>query len=88
MAPAGVRAAYRKLTTRPTYPWLGGDGRREQEGNLERQTSLPNEVRHELESRLAEDVRRLRRFLGPKFDGWGIAIAAFFFLSGQVVEFL
>ena len=87
MAPAGVRAAYRKLTTRSTYPWLGGDGRREQEGNLQRQTSLPNEVRHELEGRLAEDVRRLRRFLGPKFDGWGIAIAAFF-LSEPVVDFL
>ena len=87
MAPAGVKAAYRKLTTRSTYPWLGGDGRREQEGNLQRQASLANEVRHELERRLAEDVRRLRRFVGPKFDGWGIAIAAFF-LSEPVIEFL
>jgi hypothetical protein len=87
LAPAGVKAAYRKVATRSTYTWIAPDRRREEEGTLQRMTSLPNEVRRELESRLADDVARLRQFLGPRFDGWGISIAAFF-LAEPVIEFL
>jgi hypothetical protein len=31
-----------------------------------------DEVRAGLEKELGDDVRRLRRYLGPEFDGWGI----------------
>jgi len=35
--------------------------------------TLSDRVRFELEERLRDDVRRLHRYLGPDFDGWGIA---------------
>ncbi len=35
---------------------------------------IPDEVRAELADALRDDVRRLRPFLGPGFDGWGIAL--------------
>lgn len=35
--------------------------------------AIPSETRARLVSVLAEDVRSLRSFLGPDFDGWGIA---------------
>jgi hypothetical protein len=34
---------------------------------------LTDDVRERIVTELAEDVRRLRGFLGPGFDGWGIA---------------
>jgi hypothetical protein len=34
---------------------------------------ITDSLRKELEEVLTEDVRRLRQFLGPEFDGWGIA---------------
>jgi hypothetical protein len=34
---------------------------------------IPDEVRAELAEALRDDVRRVRPFLGPDFDGWGIA---------------
>jgi len=34
---------------------------------------IPDDVRAELADTLREDVGRLRSFLGPGFDGWGIA---------------
>jgi hypothetical protein len=34
---------------------------------------LSDRVRSELQDRLRDDVRHLRRHLGPDFDGWGIA---------------
>jgi len=34
---------------------------------------IPDEVRAELADALRDDVRRVRPFLGPDFDGWGIA---------------
>jgi hypothetical protein len=34
---------------------------------------LPDDVRREVEERLAEDVVRLRTLLGGRFHGWGIA---------------
>ncbi len=36
-------------------------------------TTLRPETERELAERLADDVRRLREFMGPDFDGWGIA---------------
>jgi sulfotransferase family protein len=38
-------------------------------GNL----TISDSVRRELEDRLRDDVQRLRRYMGPDFDGWGIA---------------
>lgn len=35
--------------------------------------AMSDDLRRELESRLRDDVRRLRTHLGPDFDGWGIA---------------
>jgi hypothetical protein len=49
--------------------------------------SISQSVWNELESRLADDVARLRRFLGPKFDGWGISIVSFL-LCEPLVDFL
>jgi hypothetical protein len=34
---------------------------------------VPEDVAHVLEERLADDVRRLRAYLPPDFDGWGLA---------------
>jgi hypothetical protein len=34
---------------------------------------VPAEVRDRIGAELADDVRRLRLYLGPDFDGWGIA---------------
>jgi hypothetical protein len=34
---------------------------------------LTDDVRERIVTELADDVRRLRGFLGPSFDGWGIA---------------
>jgi hypothetical protein len=36
---------------------------------------------------LADDVARLRRFLGPSFHGQGISVAAFF-LHDPILDFL
>jgi len=35
--------------------------------------TVPDDVRHWVSAELEDDVRRLRRHLGPAFDGWGIA---------------
>jgi hypothetical protein len=53
--------------------WLARDEKRKKEKSLRRLASMPRDVRRELESRLADDVARLRQFLGPQFNGWGIA---------------
>ena len=37
------------------------------------EAEISGDLRRELEAELAEDVARLRAFLGPGFDGWGIA---------------
>lgn len=34
---------------------------------------IPDDVRRRLTAELEDDVRRLRRYVGPDFDGWGIA---------------
>jgi hypothetical protein len=73
VAPAGVKSAYRKIATRSTYAWLAPGETRKKEKSLRRLASMPRDVWRELESRLADDVARLRQFLGPEFDGWGIA---------------
>jgi hypothetical protein len=77
LTPAGVKAAYWKLASRSTFAWLAPDAKRKEESRVQRLTSMPEDVRLELESRLAGDVARLREFLGPKFHGWGITVAAF-----------
>jgi hypothetical protein len=38
----------------------------------ESKMALTSELRSELERRLREDVRALRSYLGPGFDGWGL----------------
>jgi hypothetical protein len=53
-----------------------GDGREERGQGSPARTStvpIPDAVRKILEDRLRDDVRRLRGFTGPAFDGWGIA---------------
>jgi sulfotransferase family protein len=37
------------------------------------QAAITESLRRHLEEMLREDVRQLRQFLGPNFDGWGIA---------------
>ena len=37
-----------------------------------RQSTIPDDLRGRLEEMLRDDVRRLRRYLGDHFDGWGI----------------
>jgi hypothetical protein len=37
------------------------------------QLAFSEPVRHRLEASLQDDVARLRSYLGPEFDGWGIA---------------
>jgi Sulfotransferase domain len=78
LAPDGMKAAYRRITTRSTYPWIAPDAKRGEQKRLRRMASMPEDVRRELESRLADDVARLRRFLGTQFHGWGISVATFF----------
>jgi hypothetical protein len=55
--PARARIQRSRLTTRPLTP---GD------------TTLPDDVRRRLEDLLRPDVERLRQYLGPDFDGWGL----------------
>jgi Sulfotransferase domain len=38
-----------------------------------RRPSISDEVKHELEDRVRDDVRRLHDYMEPDFDGWGIA---------------
>ena len=40
---------------------------------IPRRPVVSGETRHELEDRVRDDVRRLYEFMGPAFDGWGIA---------------
>jgi hypothetical protein len=42
------------------------------EDGRDRSFEIPPAVRAELAKQLADDVARLRSFLGPSFDGWGI----------------
>ena len=37
-----------------------------------RQSTIPDDLRGRLEEMLRDDVRRLHRYLGDHFDGWGI----------------
>lgn len=56
--PSGVKESIRTVSHRPPpTPEL----------------SMSEELERELEDRLREDVRRLRRYLPAEFDGWGIA---------------
>jgi hypothetical protein len=34
---------------------------------------IPDDVRRRLTAELEDDVSRLRRYVGPNFEGWGIA---------------
>jgi hypothetical protein len=56
--PAVVRVAKSKLATRTVD---------------EDEAAITASFRRKLEDVLREDVRRLRQFLGPDFDGWGLA---------------
>jgi hypothetical protein len=58
-----VPASVRRLAARAVKPPL--------EESVD--ATVPDPLRRELADRLADDVRGLRRFLGPSFDGWGIA---------------
>ncbi len=87
LAPDWMRTVYRRISTQSTYTWLAPNAKRGEQKRLRRMASMPEDVRGELESRLADDVARLRRFLGPKFHGWGISVASFF-LHEPVLEFL
>ncbi|MDP8959198.1 MAG: sulfotransferase domain-containing protein [Actinomycetota bacterium] len=57
-APPWLKMLNYRLTTRPRV--------------APEQGIIPPSLRAELEERLGEDVGRLRRYLGPDFDGWGI----------------
>lgn len=68
--PSGMKSVYRRIATKSVVDRLGGAGK---QGVRLQPIRIPNDVRRELEHRLADDVARLRGFLGPEFDGWGIA---------------
>jgi len=40
---------------------------------IDANASISDEVRHDLENRLRPDIARLRDYVGPPFDGWGLA---------------
>ncbi len=48
-------------------------GRITTQASDDRTNQMSTSTRSELAARLAPDVARLRQFLGPDFDGWGIA---------------
>ncbi len=48
-------------------------GRITTQSSDDRTNQMSTSTRSELAARLAPDVARLRQFLGPDFDGWGIA---------------
>lgn len=74
VTPARGKAVYqRMIATRSTYAWLAPGAKRKEEDSIHRLASMPQDVRRELETRLADDVAELRQFLGPEFDGWEIA---------------
>jgi hypothetical protein len=54
-------AAARRIARRPVRPAVPGA------------FVVTDDVRERLCAELADDVRRLREFMGPDFDGWGIA---------------
>jgi hypothetical protein len=47
--------------------------RRSDAGTRPAAVDIPDDTRAAIRAALAEDVRRLRGYLGPDFDGWGIA---------------
>ena len=54
--------------------WLGAvRGRGKAEDKAPPVAVDDDEARAQIVEALADDVRRLRSFLGPDFDGWGIA---------------
>jgi hypothetical protein len=57
VAPDPVRRAVERATTRPVSPAMA---------------ELPATLEAELIERLRPDLVRLRAFLGPEFDGWGL----------------
>ena len=57
VAPSALRDFKRQLTTSKAPP----------------RSALSDRARSELEDRLRDDVRRLHRYVGDQFDGWGIA---------------
>ena len=40
---------------------------------FDRRPIISSALGHELEARLRDEVSRLRAYIGPEFDGWGIA---------------
>jgi hypothetical protein len=48
-------------------------GRREQRSVAAMPFTIPEDVRARLIAELEGDVRRLRNYMDPDFDGWGIA---------------
>jgi hypothetical protein len=76
-----ARAISRKLRLLPGYPALASAmpgplknlRHRLATREIEPPTSISDAARRELEERLKPDVARLRRYMGPGFDGWGIA---------------
>jgi hypothetical protein len=61
----------RHLTPRPVRRLLARVAKRPLTTTVD--AHLPDDVRHALERELHDEVAGLREFLGPSFDGWGIA---------------
>jgi hypothetical protein len=57
--PPALRRVVRRTTTRPVATTVD--------------TSVPDDLRREIEEQLRDEVAGLRPFLGATFDGWGIA---------------
>jgi hypothetical protein len=64
-------ALARHLTPRPVRRLVGRVTKRSLTTTVD--TSLPDDVRRAIERELHDEVAGLRPFLGPSFDGWGIA---------------
>ncbi len=69
--PASKRA--KELVDAPFARWLRRPLPGKEGASPSRAQSIPEEVREPLVRLLEEDVRRLRGYVGPGFDGWGIA---------------
>ncbi|MGH9027188.1 MAG: sulfotransferase family protein [Acidimicrobiia bacterium] len=61
----------RRLAPAPVKRWGRGVAQRKVTTAVD--DSVPDDLRRELVSVLRDDVAGLRPFLGPSFDGWGIA---------------
>jgi hypothetical protein len=71
--PPTVKSVYKRIATTTKVAWIAPEAKAIDQSRVRDLASMPEDLCREIESRLADDVVRLRDYLGPQFDGWGIA---------------